>query len=167
MFYSFVLRLFIIIILLKALISNIHTYRILDIPILTFTYSSINKISMILLTVAFLILTVFYVKIEPLNLIIIMNSILITIACFYSLHLNLIENKITKKGISLTNCGIYLWDDIDRVEFNNKHMIVYYKVKTPINKPIKSIKVKLPTEKSGEILKVIESLNKIVINTKS
>ncbi|MPM17837.1 hypothetical protein SDC9_64236 [bioreactor metagenome] len=156
------------IILLEHIISNINTYRMLDNPVLTFRYSYIHKIINITSLAALWGYTIYFFINRSLDLIFIMNSIVITTLCFSLLFMSLIENQITHKGISLTNLGIYLWNDIDRVEFDNKYLIVYYKVKIPITKPINCIKVKLPSEKSEEILNAIESnLNKKIIYTKS
>ncbi len=46
--------------------------------------------------------------------------------------------------------------NIESVEYNNNHMIIYYKVKVPIIKPIKSFQVKIPSENADEILAAVE-----------
>lgn len=156
MLFSFLFRLMIVIIVVKSIITNINTYKMLDKPILTFKYSNANKIFSIALSLLLLVLGIDYLFNTDLSIIVVMNSIIAAVFCIYLLFLSLIENKITDKGISLNNFGVYLWKNIESVEYNNNHMIIYYKVKVPIIKPIKSFHVKIPSENADEILAAVE-----------
>ncbi len=108
MLFSFLFRLMIVIIVVKSIITNINTYKMLDKPILTFKYSNANKIFSIALSLLLLVLGIDYLFNTDLSIIVVMNSIIAAVFCIYLLFLSLIENKITDKGISLNNFGVYL-----------------------------------------------------------
>lgn len=169
MFFSFIIRLILILLILNALCNVIKNYRLLKTTLLSFKTTTAKTVIYIAITLGFIIFTVSFILTKENPLIIIMDAVVIIAVSSYLLYLVTIKSKITAEGLSVTLYGAYSWNEINKIELTDGLMTVYYQVKIPVVHSVKSFKVKLSKEKTDEISKIIlqSNIHKKIIYIKS
>mgnify|MGYP000971002102 CR=1 FL=1 len=169
MYFSFALWLIFVFTLYK-LFGAVKSSKAVDSPPL-YTFDAIKAVTILYIAVPIVLLT-FAVVLSIQNGISYLSMMGIVCAvslCAYSLFLVFISSKITADGMSVRLHGSFTWEEINKIEITDKHIIVHHWARLPFVHIVRKFKIRLPQSALDELSDLILKfgINRKVIYIKS